>query len=353
MNVYYNEIDQSAVAWLRQLMERGQIPHGFIDTRSIVEVRPDDLDGFDQCHFFAGIGGWSRALALSDWPEDKAVWTGSCPCQPFSVAGKGKGVEDERHLWPEFARLIAKCQPPVIFGEQVASKAGKSWLSTVRLDLEGMGYGVGAADLCAAGVGAPHIRQRLYWVANVNHQRSQRSDREDVDSGRREEETRYLGSRRSTGGLAHTSSERRIGINSLLRPESRERAEKEVSKVAGGSERGWLGFTDSKNFRGKSRTSNSQKTETGHWSQRNSARSPSPLSKEQPTGSKVDSYWGSTDWLFCRDGKWRPVEPSTFPLAHGVPARVGRLRGYGNAIVPQVAEVFIRSFIEATGAQEG
>lgn len=60
----------------------------------------------------------------------------------------------------------------------------------------------------------------------------------------------------------------------------------------------------------------------------------------------VNGFWRDADWLFCRDGKWRAVEPGTFPLAHGVPGRVGRLRAYGNAIVPQVAAKFIESFLE-------
>ena len=93
------------------------------------------------------------------------MWTGSCPCQPFSVAGKGKGTDDERHLWPALFRLIRECRPSIVFGEQVTSKAGREWFAGVRADLEGVGYGAAAADLCAAGVGAPHIRQRLYWVA--------------------------------------------------------------------------------------------------------------------------------------------------------------------------------------------
>jgi DNA (cytosine-5)-methyltransferase 1 len=67
---------------------------------------------------------------------------------------------------------------------------------------------------------------------------------------------------------------------------------------------------------------------------------------EQPCQN--NSFWGTTDWLYCRDGKWRPVESGTFPLADGVPGRVGLLRGYGNAIVPQVAAEFIRAFMEAS-----
>ena len=161
---YYNENDPHAANWLRQLIKDGHLPDGYVDNRSICEVSGSDLAGFTQCHFFAGIGGWSLALQLAGWAEDRPVWTGSCPCQPFSSAGKGKGVEDERHLWPVFLELIGQCGPAVVFGEQVASKAGRSWLSGVRTDLEALAYGVGALDLCAAGVNAPHIRQRIWWT---------------------------------------------------------------------------------------------------------------------------------------------------------------------------------------------
>ena len=156
---YYNEFDPKAAAWLRELMRAGLIPAGHVDTRSIADVQPADLAGFVQCHFFAGIGGWPLALRLAGWPEDVPVWTGSCPCQPFSCAGKGLGTKDPRHLWPEFRRLITECHPATVFGEQVASRAGREWLAGVFADLEGMAYAVAGADLCAAGVAAPHIRQ--------------------------------------------------------------------------------------------------------------------------------------------------------------------------------------------------
>jgi DNA (cytosine-5)-methyltransferase 1 len=252
MPSYYNENDPKAAAWLRELIKHGHIADGDVDERSIVDVRPDELAGFTQCHFFAGIGGWSYALRLAGWPDDKPVWTGSCPCQPFSVAGKGAGTADERHLWPEFYRLISECRPSTVFGEQVASRAGREWLATVRADLEALGYAFGAADLCAASVGAPHIRQRLYFVADTDHEGPQRHGRlvTEHDQTRRENEERY---------------ERKAG------------------------------------------------------------------------------FWSDAEWLPCRDGKARPVEPGTFPLAHGIPARVGRLRGYGNAIVAPLAEAFIRA----------
>jgi DNA (cytosine-5)-methyltransferase 1 len=166
--VYYNENDSFASAWLSELIADGLIAEGEVDDRSILDVQASDLAGYDQCHFFAGIGGWSRALHLAGWPDDRPVWTGSCPCQPFSIAGKQAGTADKsRHLWPAFHDLIAECKPSVVFGEQVASRLGREWLADVRAEMETLGYAVGAADIGAASVGAPHIRQRLWWVADA------------------------------------------------------------------------------------------------------------------------------------------------------------------------------------------
>ena len=136
MSAYYNEIDPFAAQWLRELIKAGHIAPGEVDTRSIENVAADDLAGFTQCHFFAGIGTWSYALRCAGWPDDRPVWTGSCPCQPFSAAGKRKGTADERHLWPSFFRLISQCRPDVIFGEQVASPDGLAWLDIISSDLE-------------------------------------------------------------------------------------------------------------------------------------------------------------------------------------------------------------------------
>ena len=162
---YYNENDPFAAQWLRNLIAGGHIPAGDVDDRDIQEVTPDDLKGYTQCHFFAGIGGWPYALKLAGWPDDRPVWTGSCPCQPLSSAGQRKGHADQRHLWPAFQSLIAQSSPTVVFGEQVESKDGREWFAAVRADLEATGYACGCADLCAASAGAPHIRQRLFWVA--------------------------------------------------------------------------------------------------------------------------------------------------------------------------------------------
>ena len=173
----YNEFDPKAAAWLRELVTQGHLPAGTVDERSIEDLEFHDIP--DTFHAFAGIGGWPYALALAGWDAAEPVWTGSCPCQPFSAAGKQGGVEDERHLWPAWFRLIAELRPHTIFGEQVAGSVGFGWLDGVFADLEGEGYRCGAVVLGAHSVGAPHIRQRLFWVADAA-QRGQREHERDA-----------------------------------------------------------------------------------------------------------------------------------------------------------------------------
>lgn len=179
MSVVYNEFDQFAAAWLRELIQDNLIAQGTVDARDIRDIVPTELVGHRQVHLFAGIGVWSLALRLAGVPDDLEVWTASCPCQPFSAAGKRGGTADERHLWPAAFHLIRHCRPRVVMGEQVASPDGLAWLDVVLADLEAEGYACRAVDLCAAGVGAPHIRQRLYWMAYADsgnkHRRTSRS----------------------------------------------------------------------------------------------------------------------------------------------------------------------------------
>ena len=165
LSAYYNELDPYCAQWLRNLIAAGHIAPGDVDERDIRDVKPDDLRGYQQCHFFAGIGGWSYALRLAGWPDDRPVWTGSCPCQPFSEGGKRAGFQDERDLWPAWFDLIQQWAPTIILGEQVAGQT--IWLDRVFADLEGCDYAVAAAVLPACAVDAPHRRDRLWFVANA------------------------------------------------------------------------------------------------------------------------------------------------------------------------------------------
>jgi DNA (cytosine-5)-methyltransferase 1 len=172
MAAYYNEIEPYAAQWLRNLIAAGHIAAGDVDERSIIDVRPADLAGYTQCHFFAGIGGWSLALRLAGWPDDRPVWTGSCPCQPFSTGntahGGAKGQGDVRHLWPSFFSIIRECAPPIVFGEQVVSAIGWGWYDELCWDMEEVGYACAAAVVPACAVEARHERKRLIWLADAS-----------------------------------------------------------------------------------------------------------------------------------------------------------------------------------------
>lgn len=171
MPAYYNEFNPYAAEWLRKLIAARHIAPGDVDERSIADVRPDDLRGYRQCHFFAGIGGWSLALRLAGWEDERPVWTGSCPCQPYSPAslanGGAKGQGDERHLWPIWLPLVRERRPARIYGEQVANAIGWGWWDEVALDLEAEDYACAAAVLRSDAFGADHERKRLYWHADA------------------------------------------------------------------------------------------------------------------------------------------------------------------------------------------
>ncbi len=316
---YYNDNDTKVCAWLRSLVSANLISNGEVDSRSIADVKPEDVAGYRRVHFFAGIGGWDYALQLAGWPDDRPVWTGSCPCQPFSCAGKGLGEKDPRHLWPEFRRLIAECHPPTIFGEQVASKAGREWLAGVRADLEALGYAVGAADLCAAGASAPHLRQRIYWVADATGRIA--SDGEMQRSWEYRQRTQD-GFR--DAGMDDTQYRRQAIEES--QPESRSTSGVTVDRL------------------GNAAITRPQE----QWCEyRTSGERCSGLAG-LAVQAGVPEWNGPTVAVVCSDGPRRvSSESDAFPLAHGLPGRMAQLRGLGNAIVPQVAAAFVRAFLES------
>lgn len=385
---YYNEIDPFAAQWLRNLIAGGHIAPGEVDERSIEDVTPDDLRGFTQCHFFAGIGVWSHSLRLAGWPDDKPVWTGSCPCQPFSAAGKGDGFDDERHLWPHFFHLISECRPQHVFGEQVASGNANTWFDLVQADLEGVGYAFGLVPFTSAGIGAPHIRERAYWVANADSVISDRRGNvwapgrdeysnsghdvrlADANHDRQQpgqgigcrcicaEQGIDIGRSRKIGGLGNTDLTRLEGLSGNDSAAGRERA---TGPDAAPGVLDGLANTESggrreriENIAGV-RIGNAEEGTTGRFTEHGGM-----VNEFRPL--EVNGFWRDADWLLCRDGKWRPVEPGTFPLVDGAAARlgrvepgvarvassnrVGRLKGYGNAINAQAAAEFIRAYME-------
>ncbi|NNH46019.1 DNA cytosine methyltransferase [Rhizobium laguerreae] len=288
MTAYYNENDPFAAQWLRNLISKNLIAPGDVDERSIADVQPDDLKGHTQCHFFAGIGGWSLAARLAGWEDERPLWTGSCPCQPFSVSGKREGFDDPRHLWPEFKRLIAERQPSVVFGEQSAAAA--SWLALVRSDLEALGYAMGAIPMEAASAGADHFRDRYWFVADYDNS-EWRTDNSNWDVS--------------------------VGEDAGRQKEAGDTAERGSIFVEHASRFGWgKGWTEHE-FRSRGFT------------------------------APVASFRGR-QYVECPDGKWRALPPPRVRwLGNGIPARVDKLCGLGNAIDPRPAAEIIKAYMAA------
>jgi DNA (cytosine-5)-methyltransferase 1 len=292
----YNEIDPYAAQWIRNLMAAGLITDGEVDERSIEDVMPDDVKPFRRFHAFAGIAVWDYALNQARW-GDQSVWTGSCPCQPFSAAGKQQGTADERHLWPVWFNLIRECRPAIIFGEQVEAAINHGWLDLVQSDLEGKDYAFGTVGFPACGVGAPHIRQRLWFMANASQQQHDGS-----------------GIRGQAGWTEHPDS----GSTGVVGDAQQQRLE----GLAGHGDRG------------------------GEWAHEAGSVAETSAIGSDGRPRATSGFWRDADWLRCRDERWRPVEPGTQPLANGITARVGKLRAYGNAICAPAAKAFIEAAME-------
>ena len=386
LTAFYNEIDPAAAALLRNLISAGHIAPGIVDERSIEDVRPNELVGYTQCHFFAGIGIWSLALRQAGWPDDKPAFTMSCPCQPFSKAGKGAGFADERHLWPAAFHIVSQCQPEYIFGEQVASRDAEPWLDLVQADLEALGYSFGAVPIPASGFGAPHIRDRLYWMANAKS--VGRANGEAVTRGcgsvsGATESPFGAGNRRSSGGLGNASSKglaQRIGHTGVSGGQAGGTQGQAVERA--GVHASGLADTERQRIcaHGQGCTACTAGTVQSSDGQRERLWA-EPGAGGDGVGSRpgpVNGYWTDADWLFCRDGKWRPAQPGIEPLAYGLPRslgnlspelqglaelagldapslkrakqyRVQQLKGYGNAIVAPAAEAFVRACMDARG----
>ena len=344
---YYNEIDPHAAMRLRNLIAAGLIAPGDVDTRSIEDVTPNDLRGYSQCHFFAGIGIWSLALRRAGWPDSRQVWTGSCPCQPFSAAGKGMGFDDERHLWPAFYHLIAQCSPAVVFGEQVASRDADPWIDLVCADVEALDYAFGAVPFPAAGVGAPHIRDRLYWVADADSRklngvsvvRGAERDRQGPGwpkAGRQPRTRRHHGRVEHSRPHDDTSQEHTASAG-------QSQADRPADQPGGsGVPPDRPGDSYGEPARRDTRSAHAAEAQYGAEGGDDHRLGNAGAGVATRPGP-VNGLWRDVDWLFCRDDKWRPVESGTFPLVDAWPhgSRVGCLRAAGNAITLGQAQAFI------------
>lgn len=371
MTAYYNEIDPSAAHILRALIEADVIAAGDVDTRSIKEVMPDDLIGYTQCHFFAGGGLWSVAARLAGWPDDEPIWTGSCPCQPFSAAGKGGGTDDPRHLWPDLHRLISARRPVVVMGEQVAGAAGYDWFDGVSADLAVEAYKSRSVDFPACSIDAPHQRNRQYWIAVAD------AIGGECDGGPIISERRSERGNASIGSHAGGGQNRLVNASSIGRSEGQPQSEilsrrpafagADASGVTLGDAFGeglerqrWDGddIRRSEPHRsvaaadGAGASSNLagshgvQRREQREFASNGGAR---PRAQHSGVHGRNGTHWSDTEWIICHDGKARRTKPGLRLLAHGVSGRVDLWRVGGNAIVPQAAAEVIASFIDVYG----
>ena len=374
---YYNEFDPKAAAWLRELIKLGAIPNGEVDERSIAEVRPGDLRGFTQCHFFAGIAGWSLGLERAGIPATRPLWSGSCPCQSFSCAGKQKGFADHRDLWPVFFDLIRECRPELVFGEQVENAVRHGWLDRLYADLEGEGYACGAAVLGAHSAGADHIRQRIYWMADAEHTERRKVDGHREDGRHREDVRRSktcgeFGACSEVCGLAHSEHAERGTEYRLLSEPHRRNGSGGCGFAGGvahadlnGRREGRGGFAEAgrdgsvgdgsagglDDAKQPGLEGHAGHVHDGDEPRRDGAHKAGPVAAAgRPCGlgdSEIDrsemrahvhgqlhgqglvkgcqprNFWSDAEPLWCRDGKFRRAQPGIFPLAPRSPRGVG------------------------------
>jgi DNA (cytosine-5)-methyltransferase 1 len=347
---FYNDIDPKCCAWTEELIRSKLIPPGDVVCKSILDIKSDELKKYNQVHLFNGIAGWALALQLAGWPADRPVWVASCPCQPFSTAGKGRGHADDRNLWPELFRLVRECRPGRIFGEQVAAAIGFGWLDGISTDLEAEGYAVGSAVLGAHSVGAPHKRQRLYWVANSYGRRFKtrsggRSQGQESKGWDREPKQRS-GFDRVAYATNHRrpQHEQKSGVWKTEGPDHASERFGNYGPAIALVQPNGAGRHAGRQGRSSAR-------------HRYSALATGDIIRVEYADDTGQQRWGERleecayQWpagtpnliVHCRDGKARRIESKTFPLADGFPCRVGILRGSGNAIVPQLAAEFIKA----------
>jgi len=257
---------------------------------------------------------------------DCDILTAGYPCQPFSVAGKQKGTKDDRHIWPYILRIVAHKRPTWCVFENVHGHIALG-LDQVLLDLEAEGYSTRTFIVPACGVNAPHRRDRLWIVGNAQHDGSSTAK----VGGVNEEDARGASQGQIQAKQSSGASGREDDVN--------------VADTEGIIQNGIRGEANQVSDRGNSRlelercgqrqpiggseqnvadTQSEQSTPDDNGGEQGAVSEPQQV---QPRGS--DSWGG-------RGCNWE-IEPDVGRVAHGIPRRVDRLKGLGNAIVPQIA----------------
>lgn len=245
------------------------------------------------------------------------VISGGFPCQPFSVAGKQRGKEDDRYLWPEMCRVISEIRPAWVIGENVPGIVNLA-LDEVLSDLESQGYTCQTFIIPAAGVEAPHKRDRIVIIAY--------SDRNARDKRWPKSEGQQRQTRTANGG-DDVADPNQPG----LQRRQRRGLQECTGEWAAGPCDSFFSNTESAKCSGRRREARRWRAEFGCDS-RGAA--------ESGLGSVAD---GIPDWM---GGYW-PTEPEGIPrTATGIPHRVDQLKCYGNAVVPQQFYPFFRYIAE-------
>jgi DNA (cytosine-5)-methyltransferase 1 len=294
---------------------------------------------------------YAQAVLKKHWPEvpchkdirevrgelyaGVTLLTGGFPCQPFSIAGKQGGKNDDRYLWPEMLRVIREARPTWIIGENVAGIVNMA-LDQVHTDLEAEGYEVESIIIPACAVDAPHRRDRVWIVAHSKLHGNQRTEREinaEADCVAESFGTKYCSTWQS------------IGTSEQQRRETEQRHD-DVADTCG----------ERQFWHQRKRQASEEGVSSGHASQCCSQIFGEDVAdtvnqgwqgrvhrREDAERQGVDGHAGCCGSTHGQSGEatWLP-EPNVGRVAHGIPNRVAKLRGLGNAIVPQVAAEIIR-----------
>jgi len=288
---------------------------------------------------FCDIDKYSKKVLKKQWPNVKQyedikelnyerlktdgigpidIITGGYPCQPFSIAGRKKGEEDPRHLWPEYFRLIKELRPSWVIGENVSGHI-KLGLDTVLENLESEGYSARTFSISASSVGAKHQRERIWIVANARQHggriepagNSEGTGRGSLETTERSADTDTIS--RSSEGEETLANSVELGLEKHGHSETTESI-KRGETMADTNVEGRQGRI----YRGQNKEWESQQRYFG----RNSAAH----------GQQEQNWWDT--------------EPELGRVAHGIPNRVDRLKGLGNSLVPQIPYFIAQSILQ-------